>query len=189
MSSHEELESTPRARVPAVKTVEDDSRNRELPAGVRVLPNGPAYDFESFRFKGQPKRMLVVGANAGCDIVLDEPTVSARHCLIEMCDQKVLIHDSKSTNKTRVNGAPVVHGELEAGALITLGRVKLVAYSKDGDVKVPILARTLRTFIRVAVALCGGSVRKAAEAIGVPRSTLNDWLQNKFRNRGARAAG
>jgi predicted component of type VI protein secretion system len=50
------------------------------------------------------KDKLVVGRREGCDIVLNFPNVSARHCELSLHDGNWTIRDLGSTNGTKVNG-------------------------------------------------------------------------------------
>src|SRR5581483_449656 len=55
-----------------------------------------------------PRRRVIVGRAPGCDIVIDDPTVSPRHALI---DEHRCVHDLGSVNGTRVD-----HGVVHLGA-------------------------------------------------------------------------
>jgi pSer/pThr/pTyr-binding forkhead associated (FHA) protein len=147
--------------------------------GVRILPHGRSFAFDSFRIEGSPKRILVIGADPGCDMVIDDDTVSGLHCLLERHGARVLVHDCQSRNGTRVNGVSVQEGELTPGTLLTLGRVSLVACGSDAHSRrVTLPAASLDEFLRTAVDAYG-SLRAAAEALGLPYSTLRGWLKNK----------
>jgi pSer/pThr/pTyr-binding forkhead associated (FHA) protein len=68
-------------------------------------------------------RVWVIGGGAACDIVVDSPTVSARHCRLTETPGGFLLEDLGSTNGTFVNGvriaAPV---PVTRSDVITLGR-------------------------------------------------------------------
>lgn len=156
--------------------------------GLRVLPHGRRFAFDSFCIEGFPKRILVIGAAPGCDMVIDDATVSGLHCLLERHGERVLVHDCQSKNGTRVNGVRVQEGELTPGTLLTLGRISLVACGPDAHWRrVTLAAASHDEFLRTAVA-AHGSLRAAAEALGLPYSTLRGWLKNKKGN-GSNGAG
>jgi hypothetical protein len=147
--------------------------------GLRVLPHGPVFAFESFQMEGSPKRILVIGAAIACDIVIDDETVSGLHCLLERHGERVLVHDCQSKNGTRVNGVALQEAELTPGSLLTLGRVNLVAYGPDAQrPRVTLAATSLDEFLHTAVK-AHGSLRSAAEALGLPYSTLRGWIKKR----------
>lgn len=147
--------------------------------GLRVLPHGPAFAFDSFTMEGNAKRILVIGADVGCDVVIDDDTVSGLHCLLERHGDRVLVHDCQSKNGTRVNGVVLQEAELTPGSLLTLGRVSLVAYGAEAQrPRVTLPAASLNEFLRTAVK-AHGSLRAAAEALGLPYSTLRGWLKRR----------
>ena len=57
------------------------------------------------------------------DIVVDDPSISRRHCCIVVhSDEQMEIFDTASRNGTRVNGQKIVKRWLKAGDQITLAR-------------------------------------------------------------------
>jgi pSer/pThr/pTyr-binding forkhead associated (FHA) protein len=67
-----------------------------------------------------------VGRQADCDGVLDDPTVSRRHAVIEQDGAGLLLRDLGSRNGTTVNGRPVSGTvSLHAGDLVSFGSVDL----------------------------------------------------------------
>jgi predicted component of type VI protein secretion system len=67
----------------------------------------------------------VVGRMPGCDVQLDDPSVSRRHARISKATQGWLIEDLGSTNGIMVNGASVDREYLKGGEDIELGNVRL----------------------------------------------------------------
>lgn len=64
-----------------------------------------------------------IGRDAGNDVRLPEPAVSARHATIVQRGGRVVLHDLKSSNGTWVNGARIDNQELVHGDLVAFGRV------------------------------------------------------------------
>lgn len=80
-------------------------------------------------------RNWIVGAALSCDIVLDQETVSSRHCRISHSAEGFSVEDLGSSNGTFVNGRRVTHVTLldEADA-ITLGRDVALSLPPVSDV-------------------------------------------------------
>jgi hypothetical protein len=68
----------------------------------------------------------VVGREPHGDIVVDDPKISRRHCLLEVTEQNVKVKDLDSSNGTFVNGTQVQDGILNVGDQLSLGGHKLV---------------------------------------------------------------
>ncbi len=70
----------------------------------------------------------MVGSNPSCDIVIDDPFVSGRHCMIERrVSGAIVVRDSESRNGTYIDGNPVEGAELRVGSYLSIGRTTLVA--------------------------------------------------------------
>ncbi len=67
-------------------------------------------------------RPLLVGSWHGCDVVVDDPAVSQRHCEVCPLGDAWAVWDLGSTNGVRVGGARVPYAIVDAGATFTLGR-------------------------------------------------------------------
>jgi len=68
---------------------------------------------------------LLIGRHHGCDVVVDEPSVSRRHARLVFRDHKWIVQDLKSTNGTVVNGVRVGRCELMPGDSVVLGDAHL----------------------------------------------------------------
>lgn len=96
---------------------------------------------------------LILGAAPGCerlelrsartvlgrdgDLTLDDPSVSSRHCRIEVMGEEVFVRDLESKNGTWLNGHRIRYSELLPGDELGLGDAALVfRTSKDGLSKV-----------------------------------------------------
>jgi two-component system response regulator AtoC len=69
---------------------------------------------------------VVIGREQGCDVVIDDPSVSRRHAVIE---SGAVIRDLDSRNGTAVGGVRLQHGErapLGVGSVVELGTVTFV---------------------------------------------------------------
>jgi hypothetical protein len=67
----------------------------------------------------------IIGRMPGCDVQLDDPSVSRRHARISRANTGWLIEDLGSTNGVTVNGASVEREYLNGGEDIELGNVRM----------------------------------------------------------------
>lgn len=78
-----------------------------------------------------------VGRSPANDFVIDHPTISAKHCEVELDDDGVLVRDCDSTNGTFVAERPVREASLWAGQTLRLGDVELLVESTDVTISIP----------------------------------------------------
>jgi len=72
----------------------------------------------------QPKRVYAIGASPDCDIVVTNPVVSGRHCLLAEYEQGFALEDAGSTNGTYVNGRRLAPNQpvwISRSDVVTLG--------------------------------------------------------------------
>ncbi len=67
--------------------------------------------------------VLLIGRHLECDVRIDSPKISRRHCCLAMAYDRVLIRDLGSRNGIRVNGRPVEESRLEDGDEIAIGPI------------------------------------------------------------------
>ena len=103
------------------------------------------------------------------------------HCFLRRKNNKVYLQEYDSANKFAVNGVRVNCGsvELRPGMIVEIGRSALQMCGRHKNPHPHIVATTIARFVEKAVALCNGNIRIAAEMIGVPVSTLHDWIVNE----------
>lgn len=68
---------------------------------------------------------MVVGREAGCDVRIDHPTVSARHARILLTKKGLVIEDLSSANGTFVRGERVRQQRIKPGDDVVVGQVNL----------------------------------------------------------------
>jgi DNA-binding XRE family transcriptional regulator len=71
------------------------------------------------------ERQLKIGQSSSNHVAIRDPLVSRSHCCIEVARGMAIIQDLHSTNGTFVNGVRVANAQLEAGAVINIGRTTL----------------------------------------------------------------
>jgi pSer/pThr/pTyr-binding forkhead associated (FHA) protein len=67
--------------------------------------------------------VLLIGRHLECDVRIDSPKISRRHCCVAMAYDRVLIRDLGSRNGVRVNGKPVDECRLFCGDELAIGPV------------------------------------------------------------------
>lgn len=67
-------------------------------------------------------RSWIIGGEAGCDLRVEHPMVSARHCRLSEIGDRFLLEDLDSTNGTFVNGERIVSHLIDHQDSVTLGR-------------------------------------------------------------------
>jgi serine phosphatase RsbU (regulator of sigma subunit) len=77
---------------------------------------------------------VVIGRNPPADLILEGPTVSRRHCRLELLDGKLQVGDLASTNGTFVNGERVTEPvPLDDGAILGIGVYRLRYHRRAQD--------------------------------------------------------
>jgi HD-GYP domain-containing protein (c-di-GMP phosphodiesterase class II) len=74
----------------------------------RVVPMGPG-------------QSVTAGRTPQCELQLDDPSVSRRHCTITFTDGRLEVKDLDSANGTFINERPIKESSARAGDLIRLG--------------------------------------------------------------------
>ena len=72
-----------------------------------------------------------LGRHPDSVIVLDCPSVSGHHALIELQDDGCYVSDQQSSNGTRVNGAIIEEAKLAEGDRVAFGDIQAVFYAGD----------------------------------------------------------
>ncbi len=96
--------------------------------------------------------ITVVGRRQDCDVVLQHPGVSKRHCVLVRTDGLLVIRDLATTNGTKVKGQRVRRAALLPDDRISLGGYKLRVYLGADDMLSPSEQRGVRagtSWIRV----------------------------------------
>ena len=80
--------------------------------------------------------VLLIGRHLDCDVRIDSPKISRRHCCLAMAYDRVLIRDLGSRNGVRVNGRLVEESRLYPGDELAIGPIlfRLEAESDDPEI-------------------------------------------------------
>jgi predicted component of type VI protein secretion system len=88
--------------------------------------------------------LTVVGRRIDCDVVIQHPGVSKRHCVLVKTDGLLVIRDLATTNGTKVKGQRVRWAALLPDDRISLGGYKLRVYLGADDMLSPSEQRSMR---------------------------------------------
>src|SRR5262245_27547939 len=81
--------------------------------------------------------LTVVGRRGFCDVVVDHPSLSKRHCVLVKTDGLLVVRDLASTNGTKVRGQRVRWAALLPEDRLTLGGCKFRVYLGPDDAPGP----------------------------------------------------
>jgi predicted component of type VI protein secretion system len=76
--------------------------------------------------------VLLIGRHLECDIRIESPKVSRRHCCLAMAYDRVLVRDLGSRNGVRVNGRTVDESRLHSGDELAIGPI-LFRIENEGE--------------------------------------------------------
>lgn len=78
-----------------------------------------------------------MGRDAGNEVCLEDPGVSAVHCELWLMQERLLVRDLNSTNGTLLDGRLVAEGEVSEGSVIAIGGVELLVREAPSRVAIP----------------------------------------------------
>jgi pSer/pThr/pTyr-binding forkhead associated (FHA) protein len=81
--------------------------------------------------------VTVVGRHESCDVVIDDASLSKRHCIFVKTDGLLVIRDLATTNGTKVKGQRVRWAALLPEDRISLGGYKLRIYLGSDEMPAP----------------------------------------------------
>jgi pSer/pThr/pTyr-binding forkhead associated (FHA) protein len=79
--------------------------------------------------------VMLIGRHPECDVRIDLPKISRRHCCVALAYDRVVVRDLGSRNGIRVNGLIVEEANLEPGDEVAIG--PLLFRVEDPDVLRP----------------------------------------------------
>ncbi len=83
------------------------------------------------------KDVTVVGRREYCDLQVDDPSLSKRHCVLVKTDGLLVIRDLATTNGTKVKGQKIRWAALLPDDRIALGSIKFKVYLGPDDAPSP----------------------------------------------------
>jgi predicted component of type VI protein secretion system len=79
------------------------------------------------------KDLILFGRDAGCDVVVNDASVSRRHAILERRPQGWLVLDQQSANGTFIDGQRVIQAYVRAGQELRLGSVAFTVAAREED--------------------------------------------------------
>ena len=70
-------------------------------------------------------KTVTIGREPGCDLVLQDPYVSRKHCQIVFRGDHFTVLDLGSLNKTKVKNNPYIQRNLKHDYILSLGKTRL----------------------------------------------------------------
>jgi len=70
-------------------------------------------------------KTVTIGREPGCDLVLQDPCVSRKHCQIVFRGDHFTVLDLGSLNKTKVKNNPYIQKNLKHDYILSLGKTRL----------------------------------------------------------------
>ena len=83
------------------------------------------------------KDVTVVGRREFCDVQLNDPSLSKRHCILVKTDGLLVVRDLASTNGTKVKGQKIRWAALLPDDKLAFGTVKFRVYLGPDDLPSP----------------------------------------------------
>jgi pSer/pThr/pTyr-binding forkhead associated (FHA) protein len=89
--------------------------------------------------------VTVVGRHVSCDVVISNPSLSKRHCVLVKTDGLLVIRDLATTNGTKVKGQRIRWAALLPEDRVSLGGYKLRIYLGSDEMPTPSELRKVRS--------------------------------------------
>ena len=67
--------------------------------------------------------VLLIGRHPECDVRIDLPKISRRHCCVALAYDRVMIRDLGSRNGLRLNGLLIEEAQLQGGDEVAIGPI------------------------------------------------------------------
>ncbi len=96
----------------------------DLPICHLEVTAGPAQG----KTVGPLSKVTLIGREGWCDLAIDDPALSARHCEIRLEPGRARLIDRRSTNGTVLGGHRVVEAFLEDGDTIEIGQTAILVH-------------------------------------------------------------
>jgi len=116
---------------------------------------------------------VVIGRAQENVVVLEDPSVSSRHCAILRAGRRFTLRDLNSTNGTRLNSVTVKEHQLSPKDIVSVGGVDILF---DGDDVEPFEPPRAATGPQVTVRIPATSIGGAGKAFKAKKDTKLFWI-------------
>src|SRR5215469_9340163 len=127
--------------------------------------------------------VTVVGRREYCDVAINDPSLSKRHCVLVKTDGLLVIRDLATTNGTKVKGQKVRWAALLPDDRITLGGYKMRVYLGPDDMPSPSEQDRSRGHARLpvgaGVANGNGGAKRPSPAEAAPWPSAGPPVQSR----------
>jgi len=82
----------------------------------------------------EEKKRVLFGRGSECDVVIDNQSLSRKHCVVRNEKGFITIEDLNSTNGTFIDGVKITHAELKSGQRVFLGDVCAFKFAYQDDI-------------------------------------------------------
>ena len=118
-SGEEELEAFFQNQRTRTLTLYKSQEKREPPKGYLELEK------EGKRYRYIIEKSAIIGSSEACDLQLNDPYVSSKHCRIFESGGKFFLTDLESRNGTWINSVRIFEAELKPGSYFRVGNTKI----------------------------------------------------------------
>lgn len=122
-------------RTATLTLVRENNREFVTVSAARVRLRGPGRKDQVVALGIDP---VFVGSTPDCDIVVDDPHVSRRHCVIKLTDKGVMVRDLGSRNGVWLQSVRAYEVLLPAGGSVQLGNLSLTVEVDGEPMRVPL---------------------------------------------------
>jgi hypothetical protein len=77
------------------------------------------------------------GRNPKSDVLIEHPSISARHCEILLADDGVRVRDCDSTNGIFLDGRRIKEAQLSPGQTLVMGEVEMLVETTEVTIAIP----------------------------------------------------
>lgn len=89
-----------------------------------------------------PAAGVVLGADPGCDVTLEDRAVSRKHACVVPCDEGFTVTDLESRNGTWLDGAKITKATVPPGSTLRLGTTLVQLLPAEEEIDIPASAAT-----------------------------------------------
>jgi pSer/pThr/pTyr-binding forkhead associated (FHA) protein len=125
--------------------------------------------------------VTVVGRSEDCELHIDSPEISRRHCSIYLENDQLFVEDAASKLGTRVNGVKVEKSKLKVGDVIKLSpystlKISNKAASKKKSSKSAIADETSSTAVTARLSQVAPEVEEPQQAGGISKKKMGIYI-------------